>query len=58
MPENTHLPVNDEDEELDEPEESDADYLRGLAERIRLIPVMYGVDGGDITRLYELAWKL
>lgn len=38
-----------------ETEISNGDYLRDLAERLRHIPVMYGVDDGDIFRLRELA---
>ena len=38
-----------------EKELNEADYLRDLAERLRRIPVMYGTDGGDISRLYEIA---
>lgn len=34
---------------------SDPEYLRDLAERLRHIPVMYGTDGYDIDRLYEMA---
>ena len=34
---------------------SDADYLRHLAECVRQIPIMYGVDDYDIDRLYEIA---
>lgn len=31
------------------------EYLNDLAERIREIPVMYGVDGGDIDELPSIA---
>lgn len=37
-------------EELD-----DASYLRDLSERLRHVPVMYGVDDLDIGRLREIA---
>lgn len=37
---------------------SDVVYLRHLAERLMHIPVMYGTDHGDISRLYEIAAKL
>lgn len=33
-------------------------YLRNLAERLRHIPVMYGTDDYDISRLYRLAKEL
>lgn len=45
--------LNVDDEELE-----DADYLRNLAERLRNIPVLHGVDGYDIDRLDALANKL
>jgi hypothetical protein len=35
-----------------------AEYLRELAERLRQIPVMHGVDGGDIDRLQRIASEL
>ena len=35
--------------------DTDAAFLRDLAERLYRIPVMYGVDQGDIDRLYEIA---
>lgn len=41
-----------EDEEDEEYVElSDYDYLRDLAERLRNVPVMYGIDGYDIDHL-------
>jgi len=42
---------------LDE-EEPDHEYLMALAERLRSIAVMHGVDGGDVARLEEIAGKL
>jgi hypothetical protein len=40
----------------DEP--SPSEYLKGLAERLRSIPVMYGTDEYDIDRLHEIADSL
>lgn len=31
------------------------DYLRDLAERLMRVPVMYGVDQGDVDLLYAIA---
>jgi len=39
-------------------EKSDVDYLRDLSERLREIPVMYGIDGYDIDRLSNMATTL
>ena len=36
----------------------DVVYLFELAERLRHIPVMYGTDDGDISRLGEIAKRL
>jgi hypothetical protein len=41
------------DEEL-----NSAEYLRDLAERLMRVPVMYGTDQGDVSRLYEIAQEL
>jgi hypothetical protein len=38
-----------------EHEQTDAEFVRDLAERLRHIPVMYGTDDGDIDRLLEIA---
>lgn len=35
-----------------------ADYLRDLAERLMQVPVMYGVDQGDVDRLIDIANQL
>ena len=35
-----------------------SDFLRDLAERIYRIPVMHGVDQGDVDRLIDLAIKV
>jgi len=44
--------VGEEDErEEDEREETPAEFLRDLAERLRHIPVAYGTDDFDISRL-------
>ncbi len=37
---------------------SDPEYLRDLAERLMRIPVMYGTDQSDVSRLYDIADKL
>jgi len=34
--------------------QEDRDFLRDLAERLRRIPVMYGVDEGDVDTLYSM----
>jgi hypothetical protein len=39
----------------DEQEIPTAEYLRDLAERLRHVPVMYGVDGYDVDRLGWIA---
>lgn len=39
-------------------QEDSVDYLRNLSERLRSVPVMYGVDGADIDRLQEIATEL
>ena len=49
------------DDRLDtehETELTNAAYLRDLAERLREIPVRYGVDGYDIDRLVDMAREL
>jgi len=35
-----------------------SDFLRDLAERLMHVPVMYGTDQGDVSRLMELAVKV
>lgn len=37
---------------------SDPEYLRDLADRLMRIPVMYGTDQGDCSRLIEMAKAL
>lgn len=37
---------------------NEADFLRDLANRLMNVPVRYGVDGGDIDRLAEIAAAL
>lgn len=39
-------------------ENTDAEYLRNLAERIFQIPVMYGTDQGDTDRLLQIAQRI
>lgn len=34
------------------------DFLRDLAERLMHVPVMYGTDQGDVSRLYDIAREL
>ncbi len=34
---------------------NNVDYLRDLAERLMHIPVMYGTDQGDVSRLERIA---
>ena len=41
-----------------EKELNDTEYLRDLAERIMHIPVMYGTDQLDASRLYRIAKRL
>lgn len=43
----------DDSEEL-----NDTDYLRDLSERIRNIPVLFGTDGYDVDRLWNMANKM
>jgi hypothetical protein len=38
--------------------QSDHTYLRNLAEKLRRVPVTYGVDDGDWYRLFEIAEKV
>ena len=38
--------------------QTDADYLRDLAERLMAVPALYGVDQGDVDRLLEIASTL
>jgi hypothetical protein len=38
--------------------QTDAEFLRDLAERLMAIPVLYGVDQGDVDRLIEIAQHL
>lgn len=38
--------------------ESGSDFLRDLADRLMGVPVMYGVDQGDVDRLRALAVKV
>jgi peptidoglycan hydrolase CwlO-like protein len=37
---------------------NNADYLRDLANRLMAIPVMYGVDQGDVDRLNSIARRI
>jgi hypothetical protein len=39
-------------------DDSLTEYFADLSERLRNVPVMYGVDGADIDRLAELSGKL
>jgi len=49
-------PEDEEDDEEDEEEiKTPAEYLRDLSERLREVPVMYGIDGFDIDHLRDLA---
>ncbi len=41
-----------------EPELSDKEYLKDLAERLLHVPVMYGIDGYDIGRLSDMSSAL
>ncbi len=41
-----------------EKELNSAEYLRDLAERLMRVPVMYGTDQSDVSRLYEIAREL
>lgn len=41
-----------------EQDRADAAFLRDLAGRLFQVPVMYGVDQGDVDRLNEIAEKL
>lgn len=34
------------------------EFLRGLAERLMKVPVMYGTDQGDVDKLHEIATSL
>jgi hypothetical protein len=43
---------------IEEAEQTDPEFLRDLAERIRHIAVMHGVNGYDIDRLEALAQRL
>lgn len=49
-------------EHVEDPDDSECttnrEYLRGLAERLRKIPVVYGTDDGDIDRLLEISDQL
>jgi len=47
-----------EDGPLDEDDLSDAAYLRDLSDRLMRVPVMYGVDQGDVERLADMGSKL
>ena len=38
--------------------ETDADFLRSLAELLKTIQVMHGIDGADISRLNEIASRV
>lgn len=38
--------------------QTDTEFLRDLAERLRRIPVLYGVDDGDVDKLLNLADRL
>jgi len=35
-----------------------AEFLRDLAERLMRVPIMYGTDQGDVSRLYEIAKEI
>lgn len=49
----------DEDEDEDVGTEmSDKEFLLDLCQRLMFIPVMYGMDQGDIDRLREIASEL
>jgi len=37
---------------------TDPDFLRDLAERLMAVPVLYGVDQGDVDRLLAIARQL
>lgn len=39
-------------------QETDAWFLRDLAERLMGVPVMYGTDQGDVDRLNEIAGRI
>lgn len=39
-------------------EKSVPEFLRDLAERLMHVPVMYGTDQGDASRLQEIAGEL
>lgn len=51
-------PEDDDDAEPSIFDMTDRDYLLDLRERLRAVPVMYGVDGSDIDRLGELIGRL
>jgi hypothetical protein len=40
------------------PVSTDPDFLRDLAERLMAVPVLYGVDQGDVDRLLAIARQL
>jgi hypothetical protein len=46
------------DEKNCDPELGEEGYLVNLAERLRHVPVMYGTDDYDISRLHRMAAKL
>lgn len=46
------------DADLEEGEAKTTEALRDLAERLMHVPVMYGVDQGDVENLRDLARKL
>lgn len=50
--------MDDQLDAEDETEMSNAEYLRDLSDRLREIPVMYGVDGYDCDRLRWIARDL
>ena len=47
------MPEDHEDNEL-----NNSDYLKDLSERLRNIPVMYGIDGYDIDRLRSMGTEV
>lgn len=51
----TYKETDVSDEETVDEDGDDPAYLLDLAERLREIPVMHGVDGGDIARLEGMA---
>lgn len=50
---NSGDPIQEADQEL-----GDVEYLRDLAERIMHVPVMYGTDDSDSSRLWRISKRL